>query len=267
MNSGSNTISLKEIDFLNAEISIQNKKIKYYSSPLLCKNKFKNGFFTKSSFKISPQLLSQYVSRDNYNCILKQIHSNKIIFGSNMQNAGKSQADGMVSDKFNQNLWIYTADCMPILFADKSKRFVAAVHCGRKGLEKGIIKNLIKIFDKMGSSKADLLVALGPSISKRNYLVNKKFFEAFHRKIDNKRLISLTRKNENILNLKDLVLSKKHKLIQLDLKKNAYLQILSENIPCDNIEISNLCTYESDNEFYSWRKNKTTLRQWNFICP
>ena len=49
------------------------------------------------------------------------------------------EADGMVSDRHNQNLWIYTADCMPILFADKRKRLVAAIHCGRKGLANKII--------------------------------------------------------------------------------------------------------------------------------
>ena len=63
---------------------------------------------------------------------------------------------------------------MPILFADKRKRYVAAIHCGRKGLENGIIRNSIKIFDKIGSHRKDIVVAIGPSISKENYLVDKK---------------------------------------------------------------------------------------------
>ena len=66
---------------------------------------------------------------------------------------------------------------MPILFADKSKRFVAAIHCGRRGLEKKIIKNLIEILEKKGSSRNDLLVAIGPSISKDHYLVDKNTFK------------------------------------------------------------------------------------------
>ena len=56
---------------------------------------------------------------------------------------------------------------MPILFADKRKRSVAAIHCGRKGLENKIIKNIINIFYKKGSSNKDLIVAIGPSISKK----------------------------------------------------------------------------------------------------
>ena len=103
--------------------------------------------------------------------------------------------------------------------------------------------------------------------TKKNYLVDKKFFKEFYKNIEHKKLISFNRKNENLLNLRNFLPNKKLGLIELDLKKVAYLQILNENIPSNNIEISNLCTYESDNEFYSWRKNKTTSRQWNFICP
>jgi len=70
-----------------------------------------------------------------------------IAFGSHSQEGNMADADGLVGNKCIQNLWVYTADCMPIFFSDKSTRTVAALHCGRKGLEKKIIKNLIKIFD------------------------------------------------------------------------------------------------------------------------
>jgi len=95
------------------------------------------------------------------------------VFGSHSQLGSKTDADGLVGNKCNQNLWVYTADCMPIFFADKRTRIVAALHCGRKGLEKKIIKNLIMILENLGTSKDDLLVAIGPSISKEHYLVDK----------------------------------------------------------------------------------------------
>ena len=58
------------------------------------------------------------------------------MFGSHSEKVIKTDADGLVSNKCNQNLWVYTADCMPIFFADKITRNVATLHCGRKGLEK-----------------------------------------------------------------------------------------------------------------------------------
>ena len=154
----------------------------------------------------------------------------------------------------------------PIFFADKKKRNVAALHCGRKGLEKKIIKNLVNIFDNLGTSRYDLLVAIGPSISKEYYLVDKKTLKEFYLKAENKKLKVNFPKTE-----KDLCFSysdqfKKQNLNQLDLKRSAYRQLLNENIPNSNIDISNLCTYKLKNEFNSWRRSKTISRQWNFIC-
>ena len=93
-----------------------------------------------------------------------------------------------MGNKCNQNLWVYTADCMPIFFADKRTRNVAALHCGRKGLEKKIIRNMVKFFDDLGTSRDDLLVAIGPSISKEYYTVDKMTFKEFYRKAENKKI-------------------------------------------------------------------------------
>ena len=189
-----------------------------------------------------------------------------IVFGSLSQEGSKTDADGLIGNKCNQNLWIYTADCMPIFFADKRTRTVAALHCGRKGLEKKIIKKLVKIFDNFGTSRDDLLVAIGPAISEEHYLVDKLTLKEFYRKAENKKITLNLTKTEKDLCLSDSNYFKEQNLNQLDLKKSAYRQLLSENIPNTNIDISNLCTYKFENEFHSWRKNKTISRQWNFIC-
>ena len=188
------------------------------------------------------------------------------MFGSHSQKGTKTDADGLFSNKCSQNLWVYTADCMPIFFADKKTRNVATLHCGRKGLEKKIIKNLVKIFDTFGTSRDDLLVAIGPSISKEYYLVDKITLKEFYRKAENIKInVNLT-KTEKDRCLSDLNHLKEQNLNQLDLKRSAYKQLLNENIPNRNINISNLCTYKLKNEFNSWRRSKTTSRQWNFIC-
>ena len=189
-----------------------------------------------------------------------------IVFGSHSQKGTKTAADGLFGNKCNQNLWVYTADCMPLFFADKKTRNVAALHCGRKGLEKKIIKNLVKIFDDFGTSRDDLLVAIGPAISKEHYLVDEITFKEFYNKAQNKKkMVNLT-KTEKDLCFSDSNYFKEQNLNQLDLKRSAYRQLLSENIPSTNIDISNLCTYKLKNEFNSWRKSKTFSRQWNFIC-
>ena len=167
-------MSFNQKYFQENELAIKDIKLKYYSSPILLKNNFKHGFLTKTSSEINLTLLSKRLNLKNNNCVLNQIHSNQIVYGSKTQGKKREEADGIVCDKHNQNLWIYTADCMPILFADKTKRVVAAIHCGRKGLENNIIKNIIKIFCSKGCLKEDILVAIGPSISEKHYLVDNK---------------------------------------------------------------------------------------------
>ena len=188
------------------------------------------------------------------------------MFGSHSGKGIKTDADGLVGNNCNQNLWVYTAECMPIFFADKRTRNVAALHCGRKGLEKKIIKNLVKIFDNLGTSRDNLLVAIGPAISKEHYLVDKMILKEFYGKAENRNTTVNWTKAE-----KDLCLSvsnhlKEKNLNQLDLKRSAHRQLLNENIPNTNIYISNLCTYKLKNEFNSWRRSKTMSRQWSFIC-
>ncbi len=189
-----------------------------------------------------------------------------IVFGSHSQEGIKIDADGLFGNKCNQNLWVYTADCMPIFFADKRTRNVAALHCGRKGLEKKIIKNLVKIYDNFGTSRDDLLVAIGPAISKEHYLVDKITLKEFYRNAENKKITNNLPKTEKDLCFSDSNHFKDQNLNQLDLKRSAYRQLLNENIPNTNIDISNLCTYKLKNEFNSWRRSKTISRQWNFIC-
>ena len=239
---------------------INNIKINFYISPLLKYNNFIHAFFTKESSKIDIKSQGEKLIRNNHkNCLIKQIHSNNIAFTSELNSQKIINADGLICDNKNQNLWIYTADCMPILIADKSQRRIAAIHCGRKGLEKNIISNAIKSFEIMGSSRKDILVSIGPSISGNNYLLDKKTFYNFFSANNG----SLSKDNEKIKETNNL---NDYESIPLDIKKYAFLQLLMENLDPNNIDISNKCTYSLPNEFHSWRRSKNDKRQWSVIC-
>ncbi len=244
----------KNFTFLN------DIKVNYYLSPLLTRNNFIHAFFTKESSKIDINSQGEKLIKNNYNnCVLKQVHSNNIALTSELNSQRIINADGLICDNRNQNLWIYTADCMPILFADKYQRRIAAIHCGRKGLEKNIITNAIKSFEIMGSSRNDILVSIGPSISGENYLLDKKTFYNFSL-ANNGFFRKESKKIKELNNLKD------YESIPLDIKKYAFLQLLMENLDPNNIEISNKCTYSFPNEFHSWRRSKNDKRQWSVIC-
>ena len=125
---------------------------------------------------------------------------------------------------------------------------------------------MVNFFDNLGTSRDNLLVAIGPAISKEHYVVDKLTMKEFYRKAEYKNITVNLTKAEKDLCFSDSNHFKEKNLTQLDLKRSAYRQLLSENIPNTNIDISNLCTYKLKNEFNSWRRSKTISRQWNFIC-
>ena len=253
-------MTYKTNEFKNNYILIKKKKLKYYLSTLLLKFDFKHAFFTKESSEFPIEELAKNFNNNEINYFNNQIHSNLVVNASNSDFSKKFYADGIVSEKSNQNIWIYTADCMPILLADRKTRLVSAIHCGRKGLEKKIIQQMIEKMENLGSLRKDILVAIGPSISKVNYLVDQKCLENFYKNISN----SLELNNNLRINSQNTFKYSKNGF-PLDIRKYAFEELISNKIIQDNIDVSNNCTYELNHEFYSWRRENTEKRNWNFI--
>ena len=251
-------MSYETINFLIKNIKINRNNIYYYASSLLLKFNFKHAFFTKDSSQFAIEQLASKFNDNKINYFNNQIHSNFLVHGSELRSDIRFNADGILSDEPNQNLWIYTADCMPILVADKSSRLVAAIHCGRKGLEKNIIKNTLKKMEYLGSSKKNIIVAIGPSISRSNYFIDEDCLKVFYKNT------KYTINSEFIKKSKNVYLNSIDKF-SFDIKGFAFEQLINNNIKPENIEISNNCTFELQDQFHSWRRDKSKQRNWNFI--
>jgi polyphenol oxidase len=74
------------------------------------------------------------------------------------------EADAAATAQAGQLLGIKTADCLPILFVDASRRLAAAAHAGWRGTAAGIAGRVLAWFVARGSRPADVTVALGPCI-------------------------------------------------------------------------------------------------------
>ena len=253
-------MSYETHDFIIKKIQIDRNSIEYYLSSLLLKFNFTHAFFSKDSSKFPVDQLARKFNDNNINYFNNQIHSNLIVNGSKLSSDIRFDADGIVSDSSNQNLWLYTADCMPILLADKSIRLVAAIHCGRKGLEKNIIKNMLYKMEYLGSSKKNIIVAIGPSISKRNYLIDNNCLKTFYNNIQTDTSSKSKIESKNVY-------QHSNNKFYFDIRGFAFQQFIDNNIVPENIEISNSCTYELHDQFYSWRRDKSKQRNWNFISP
>ena len=110
--------------------------------------------------------------------LLNQIHSNKV-FSINKIPQTRPIGDGLITYKKKLALGILTADCAPILIFDPKKKIIAALHSGWKGAYKKIVNNAINNLKKNGCNIHDLIVIIGPCISKYKYEVKKDFLKKF----------------------------------------------------------------------------------------
>ncbi|MFI3254249.1 MAG: peptidoglycan editing factor PgeF [Eubacteriales bacterium] len=75
------------------------------------------------------------------------------------------QGDGLMTQEKNLPLWVYSADCVPILFHDPVEKAIAAVHSGWRGTALGIAGKMVEAMKSAYGTKAEnLQVAMGPSI-------------------------------------------------------------------------------------------------------
>jgi purine-nucleoside/S-methyl-5'-thioadenosine phosphorylase / adenosine deaminase len=89
-------------------------------------------------------------------------------------------ADIIVSDDPTVAIAIQTADCVPILIADRRTGAVAAAHAGWRGLAAGVPRVTVEALAReFGSRPGDLVAAAGPSIGACCYEVGPEVHRRF----------------------------------------------------------------------------------------
>lgn len=163
---------------------------------------------------------------------VKQTHSCIVL---NEKNCNELEADGMIGDSLSP-MAILTADCMPILLLGEKEH--AFIHAGWRGLHNEILKNnLIKKINPF-------YAFIGPHISALHYEVQPDFKKNFS-----------------------------HPQAFIDQEEKLYFNLsvvaraqLNAFYPGISIEESKVCTF-SDENFHSYRRNKTAKRNWNVYRP
>jgi len=111
--------------------------------------------------------------------LLKQAHDDGVIFATSLDIGQDVEADAMAAIEPELMLGIKTADCVPVLLADKERQVIGAIHAGWKGALKGIVKNGVKAMLNLGATPERIVAAVGPSIRFANYEVGKEFYNTF----------------------------------------------------------------------------------------
>ena len=89
------------------------------------------------------------------------------------------KADALVTDRPNILLAVQTADCVPVLFADRQAGVVGAAHSGWKGAFTGVNESTIAAMEALGASRERIVCAIGPCIAQKSYEVDAGFFHRF----------------------------------------------------------------------------------------
>ena len=92
---------------------------------------------------------------------------------------GRPEGDALVTDRPGLALGILTADCAPVLLADRTAGVVGAAHAGWKGAIGGVTDAAITAMEALGARRDRIAAAIGPCIARASYEVDESFIRRF----------------------------------------------------------------------------------------
>ena len=144
------------------------------------------------------------------------------------------EADASYSSKAGIVCGIMTADCLPVFVSKKNGSMVGIAHAGWRGLISGVIENLIRSFNTNGDN---LLVHLGPAISKKCFEVGEEVKSLYLSKNINFERSFAIKDNKNYLDLYDAA------------------RVILESFQINSISGGDRCTFNESSDFFSYRRD------------
>ncbi len=108
-----------------------------------------------------------------------QVHSPTAVFIDAPWEGERPRADALVTATPRLAISIRSADCTPILFADREAGVIGAAHAGWRGALGGVIANTVALMEKHGAERARIAAAIGPCIHPSSYEVGPEFEAEF----------------------------------------------------------------------------------------
>ncbi|HEX7080753.1 MAG TPA: peptidoglycan editing factor PgeF [Gammaproteobacteria bacterium] len=104
---------------------------------------------------------------------LEQVHGTRVL---DLDREAVAPADGAVTGRLGVVCTVLTADCLPVLLADRQGRRVGVAHAGWRGLAGGVLPAAV---EALGVPGADVVAWLGPAIGPRAFEVGDEVRAAF----------------------------------------------------------------------------------------
>ena len=148
--------------------------------------------------------------------------------------------DALITNEPNVTLVTHYADCTPLFFVDTVKKAIGLAHAGWRGTVGRIGEEVIKKMTALyGTNPSNVVVAIGPAISKCCYEIDKDCAENFY-------------------NLKDLdnskfIFPKEDGKYMIDLLETNRQIVMKAGVKEENIVLSDLCTKCNSDLLWSHR--------------
>jgi YfiH family protein len=158
----------------------------------------------------------------------------------------------LISDAPDIAIAVRAADCVPLLMADRVRGVVAAVHAGWRGTAaRAAVAAVDALAREFGTSPADLVVAIGPSIGACCYEVGTDLVDAFAAAGHERYLIDRWFPSPPPARG-----SKDRAQLTLDVARANTDQLILAGVPEEQIYASGLCTAMHLDVLTSYRREK-----------
>ncbi|WP_310427880.1 peptidoglycan editing factor PgeF [Chamaesiphon sp. VAR_48_metabat_135_sub] len=236
---------------------------------------WQHGFFTRQFAPREPHEITPILSATASTHRLKQVHGNIVLTPTEIATAtevevetGNALADGLLTEQPQQAVWVASADCNPILIANRHTGNVAAVHAGWRGTSLNIATVAVNRLLAQGGSVTDIIVAIGPAIDGKVYQVTKQVGLEVCRSIALNPLSGDLKTDLTSLQAipdSPLLPDEQVGRVRLDVRRVNQLQLEQLGVDPQAISIAPHCTYQEPEYFFSYRREKLKKIQWSGI--
>jgi purine-nucleoside/S-methyl-5'-thioadenosine phosphorylase / adenosine deaminase len=109
-----------------------------------------------------------------------QVHSPDALYAeAPWPDEARPHADAIVTDRPGLALGIVTADCAPVLLADRQAGVIGAAHAGWRGAFTGVIEATVAAMAAIGADRGRIAAAVGPAIARKSYEVDEALLRRF----------------------------------------------------------------------------------------
>ena len=176
--------------------------------------------------------------------VLHQVHGPELIEAPPVGSTRSApEADGWLSRRGDAPVGIRTADCIPLILAEREGAHAAAIHAGWRGVAAGIGPRAVEALSGLGAPPGRLQAVLGPAISGPRYEVGEEVVEALAATLPaHESSTGLVRDDAG--------------RARVDVRQVLARQLVAAGIPEEAISVSPHCTWDGPGEFHSFRRDR-----------